>query len=119
VDVIRRSATPHDAVLGWVERLGRQADVSIHPSARVVPGVLVYRLDDGSSRTPATCADGSANGLRAEDITFVVARAKGPMRSSFDSAGLTERIGEANFYPTVRAAVDAFPGGIEGARLTR
>jgi high affinity sulfate transporter 1 len=46
VDTVRRSARPHDAVLGWVERLGRYADVSLHPSARVTPGVLVYRLDD-------------------------------------------------------------------------
>lgn len=46
VDVVRRSATPHDAVLGWVERLGRYADVRLHPSAVVEPGVLVYRLDD-------------------------------------------------------------------------
>jgi len=46
VDTVRRSAHPHDAVLGWVERLGRYADVSLHPSARVTPGVLVYRLDD-------------------------------------------------------------------------
>jgi SulP family sulfate permease len=46
VDVARRSATPHDAVLGWVQRLGRYADVRLHPSARVTPGVLVYRLDD-------------------------------------------------------------------------
>jgi sulfate permease, SulP family len=46
VDVVRRSAQPHDAVLGWVERLGRWADVSVHRSARVVPGVVVYRLDD-------------------------------------------------------------------------
>jgi SulP family sulfate permease len=46
VDVVRRSATPHDAVLGWVERQGRYADVRLHPRARVTPGVLVYRLDD-------------------------------------------------------------------------
>jgi sulfate permease, SulP family len=46
VDVVRRSATPHDAVLGWVGRLGRYADVRLHPSARITPGVLVYRLDD-------------------------------------------------------------------------
>jgi MFS superfamily sulfate permease-like transporter len=46
VDVARRSATPHDAVLGWVERLGRYADVGLHPRAQVTPGVLVYRLDD-------------------------------------------------------------------------
>jgi sulfate permease, SulP family len=46
VDVVRRSARPHDAVLGWVERLGRWADVAVHRSARVTPGVVVYRLDD-------------------------------------------------------------------------
>ncbi len=46
IDVVRRSAQPHDAVLGWVERLGRWADVAVHPSARVAPGVVVYRLDD-------------------------------------------------------------------------
>jgi sulfate permease, SulP family len=46
IDAVRRSASPHDAVLGWVERLGRYADVSTHRSARVTPGVVVYRLDD-------------------------------------------------------------------------
>ena len=46
VDVARRSATPHDAVLGWVERLGRYADIRVHRRARITPGVLVYRLDD-------------------------------------------------------------------------
>ena len=46
IDVVRRSARPHDAVLGWVERLGRWGDVAVHRSARVVPGVVVYRLDD-------------------------------------------------------------------------
>ena len=46
VDVVRRSSQPHDAVLGWVDRLGRYANVELHPSARVTPGVVVYRLDD-------------------------------------------------------------------------
>jgi sulfate permease, SulP family len=46
IDTVRRSARPHDAVLGWVERLGRYADVSLHKTARVTPGVVVYRLDD-------------------------------------------------------------------------
>ena len=46
VDAVRRSATPHDAVLGRVERLDRYADVRLHPTAKIVPGVLVYRLDD-------------------------------------------------------------------------
>lgn len=46
VDVVRRSAQPHDAVLGWVDRLGRYADVDLHPSARIAPEVVIYRLDD-------------------------------------------------------------------------
>jgi MFS superfamily sulfate permease-like transporter len=46
VDTVRRSARPYDAVLGWVPKLGRYADVSLHPSARITPGVVVYRLDD-------------------------------------------------------------------------
>lgn len=46
IDSVRRSARPHDAVLGWVPRLGRYGDVSLHPSAEVTPGVVVYRLDD-------------------------------------------------------------------------
>jgi SulP family sulfate permease len=46
IDVVRRSARPHDAVLGWVERLGRYADVSLHRDARVFPGIVVYRVDD-------------------------------------------------------------------------
>ena len=46
VDVARRSARPHDAVLGWVEGLGRYGDVALHRSARVTAGVVVYRLDD-------------------------------------------------------------------------
>jgi SulP family sulfate permease len=46
IDTVRRSARPHDAVLGWDARLGRYADVSLHPSAHVTQGVVVYRLDD-------------------------------------------------------------------------
>jgi SulP family sulfate permease len=46
IDTVRRSARPHDAVLGWDARLGRYADVSLHPSAHIAPGVVVYRLDD-------------------------------------------------------------------------
>jgi high affinity sulfate transporter 1 len=46
IDTVRRSARPYDAVLGWVDRLGRYGDVSVHPSAKVTPGIVVYRLDD-------------------------------------------------------------------------
>jgi SulP family sulfate permease len=47
LDTVSRRAQPHDAVLGWVDRLGRYADVSLHPSAKVAPGVVVYRIDGG------------------------------------------------------------------------
>ena len=46
VDVVRRSARPHDAVLGWVDRLGRYADVEPTRRRASTPGVVVYRLDD-------------------------------------------------------------------------
>lgn len=46
LDVVSRSAHPHDAVLGYVPRLDRWANVEVHPSAQVEPGVVVYRLDD-------------------------------------------------------------------------
>jgi SulP family sulfate permease len=46
LDAVRRSAKPHDAVLGWVQRLGRYGNVELHPSATIIPGVVVYRLDD-------------------------------------------------------------------------
>jgi SulP family sulfate permease len=46
LDAVRRSARPGDAVLGFDAVLGRFADVTEHPDAQVVPGVVVYRLDD-------------------------------------------------------------------------
>jgi len=46
IDTVRRSARPYDAVLGWVPHLEGYRNVALHPSARVTPGVVVYRLDD-------------------------------------------------------------------------
>jgi high affinity sulfate transporter 1 len=146
IDTVRRSARPHDAVLGWVDRLGRYADVSLHRSATVTPGVVVYRLDDRlffanaryfkgrvreairAARTPVswlvvdaeaiTHADSTglealeelAEDLRRDEITLAVARLRTRMQDDFELAGLTEAIGSQHFYPTVRAAVEAFAG---------
>ena len=33
-------------MLGWVPRLGRYGDVSLHRSAETTPGMVIYRLDD-------------------------------------------------------------------------
>ena len=46
VDVIRRTATPSDAVLGYFEPDHRYADVASHPDAGVTPGIVVYRIQD-------------------------------------------------------------------------
>jgi high affinity sulfate transporter 1 len=46
IDVVRTSAQPSDAVLGWDDMAGRFVDVHRRPNARVVPGVVVYRMDD-------------------------------------------------------------------------
>jgi SulP family sulfate permease len=81
VDVVRRTASPHDAVLGWVPRLGRYADVRIHPSARITPGVVVYRLDDRIFFANASYVRGR--------ITEAVAGAPRPIRTFvFDAEGV-------------------------------
>jgi SulP family sulfate permease len=46
VEIVARGAHPHDAVLGFVPRLGRYGDVRFHRRAVVAPGVVVYRVDD-------------------------------------------------------------------------
>jgi high affinity sulfate transporter 1 len=46
LDAIRRSARPHDAVLGYDPGLERYADVRDAEGALVTRGVVIYRLDD-------------------------------------------------------------------------
>ncbi len=46
LDVVRRSSAPSDAVLGWSPRMGRFANVANHSDARIIPGLVIYRLDD-------------------------------------------------------------------------
>jgi MFS superfamily sulfate permease-like transporter len=136
-----RSAKPHDAVLGWVPRLGRYADASTHPSAQLIPGVMVYRLDDrlfyananyvhgrileaisgsptntrwlvfdveGISDLDSTAVEmieQLIEQLTAQSVSMAIARAKGPLQTTFDTSGLTALIGDANFYPNVEEAV--------------
>jgi SulP family sulfate permease len=89
VDVVRRSARPHDAVLGWVPRLGRYADVSVHPEARTTPGVVVYRLDDRLFFANAGYVKGrvhEAINATPPPVTHLVFDAEG--LTGVDSAGL-------------------------------
>lgn len=44
-DLLRRVARPHDAILGQVDGLAGMHDVDDYPSARTIPGLVVYRYD--------------------------------------------------------------------------
>ncbi len=79
--VVRRSARPHDAVLGWVPRLDRYADVKLHPGARLTPGVVVYRLDDRLFFANADYVSGRIQEALAGSPTVV-------QRLVFDAEGL-------------------------------
>jgi high affinity sulfate transporter 1 len=46
LDVVRRIARPHDAVLGWSPADLRYADVNSGPDVAVTPSVVVYRFSD-------------------------------------------------------------------------
>ena len=46
VDAARRSAQPRDAVLGWSPRHRRFVDLDKDHEGLLVPGVVVYRIDD-------------------------------------------------------------------------
>lgn len=45
LDLVRRVARPHDGILGYVPGLAGMHDIDDYPSARVVPGLIVYRYD--------------------------------------------------------------------------
>ncbi len=45
VDLLRRVARPHDAVLGYVRGMAGMHDVDDYPDATPVPGLVVYRYD--------------------------------------------------------------------------
>lgn len=45
IDLLRRVARPHDAVLGFVPGLAGMHNVDDYPEAESVPGLLVYRYD--------------------------------------------------------------------------
>jgi SulP family sulfate permease len=46
----------------------------------------------------------------AENVRLLLAEVKGPVRDMFYKAGLTEKLGEENFYVTVEDAFDALNG---------
>ena len=45
VDLLRRTARPHDGVLGYVPGVAGMHDMDDYPEVHLVPGLLVYRYD--------------------------------------------------------------------------
>ncbi|MFJ4316581.1 SulP family inorganic anion transporter [Streptomyces lavendulae] len=45
IDLLARVARPHDAVLGIVPGLAGMHDIDDYPTARTIPGLLIYRYD--------------------------------------------------------------------------
>ena len=45
VELLRRLARPHDAILGYVPGVAGMHDIDDYPGARQVPGLVVYRYD--------------------------------------------------------------------------
>jgi SulP family sulfate permease len=89
VDVVRRSARPHDAVLGWVDSLGRWADVARHDDAKVTPGVVVYRLDDRLFFANASYVKGRVQeALRGAPTVTTALVLDAEAMTHIDSAGL-------------------------------
>jgi sulfate permease, SulP family len=76
LDLVRRSARPHDAVLGWVDRLGRYADAAVHPSARITPGVVVTDSTTDSLRQRPLRPRPGARGHRGRYHRHTLARAR-------------------------------------------
>jgi MFS superfamily sulfate permease-like transporter len=45
VELLRRLARPHDAILGFVPGVAGMHDIDDYPQAKLVPGLVVYRYD--------------------------------------------------------------------------
>lgn len=110
LDVVRRSAAPHDAVLGWSERLGRYADVRLHPRASLAPGVVVYRLDDRLFFANATYVKGR--------IREAIDGAPPPVRwLVFDAEAMSQM--DATGVEALREVVDSLEAGGIGFAVAR
>jgi MFS superfamily sulfate permease-like transporter len=144
LDVVRRSAQPRDAVLGWSPKNGRFVDVR---------GVVVYRLDDrlffantryfrsrvleavdgapydvaalvfdAEAITSLDISGAQALRLVVEELNgrgvrFVVARLRAEFEQQVDALGLADVLPPESLFPTVRAAVRAVTGvDVEGSQ---
>lgn len=79
------------------------------PPARAV--VLDLDGNDGLDLTSAEMLTQEVEALRASDVDVMIATAHAPLLTMARRTGLLDRIGEANVFPTIGAAVTAFESG--------
>lgn len=98
LDVVRRSAEPRDAILGWSARHGRFVDIEPRHDALLVPGVVVYRLDDrlffANARYFAARVEQAVNGSPTPVRAFV-----------FDAEAVSHL--DATSAATIESVIDA------------
>ena len=120
LDLLRRVARPHDAVLGFVDGLAGMHDTADYPGAHLVTGLVVYRYDSPlyfanaeDFRTRALAAAASTAGkvewfvLNAEaisDIDFTALAALESVRSHLADDGIVFAIARLKF--DIRAALE-------------
>jgi sulfate permease, SulP family len=69
--------------------------------------------------TAAEALEGLDGDLRRLGVELWIARANGPLRNLLEVTGLMARIGEANIYPSVRAAVAAYRARCSAAQFAQ
>ncbi len=98
LDVVRRSAQPRDAVLGWSPTHHRFVDVERRQTAVLIPGVVVYRLDDrlffANSTYFRSRVREAVNGAPSQVTAFVFDAEAVSSLDSSGAAALREMIGE-------------------------
>lgn len=135
---------PYSAVLGRVDGVKGYHDVSRHPEARRIPGLVIFRWDAplffanaeifrnkvlkaaATAPTATRCIAVAAEPVTDIDITAAdmlaelqaelhasgielwFAEMKGPVKDRLKRYGLFEKIGGANFLPTVGQMVDHY-----------
>ncbi len=98
LDVVRRSAQPRDAVLGWSPTHHRFVDVERRQTAVLIPGVVVYRLDDrlffANSTYFRSRVREAVNGAPSQVTAFVFDAEAVSSLDSSGAAALREMLGE-------------------------
>jgi sulfate permease, SulP family len=84
------------------------------------PNLKALILDAGSmtgiDSTGMSAIEDLNNNLKKQNIRWLWCEVKGPLRDSFEKAGMTDKIGRDNFFICIQEAVDALDGMEDSSR---